>query len=138
MRFKTSRADRLELNLTSLIDVVFVLLIFFVLTTTFNRHAELQIELPRASADPLQTRQEPLELSIDAAGRYYINGRALVNTQAATLTTALSDAAKGRKDTPIVLNADARTPHQAVVTAMDVAARVGLTRLSIATTQDER
>jgi biopolymer transport protein ExbD len=138
VRFKTSHSDRLELNLTPLIDVVFVLLIFFVLTTTFDRHAELQIELPRASAEPVQQRREPLELSIDAAGRYYINGRALVNTQAATLTTALEDATKGREDTPIILNADARTPHQAVVTAMDVAARVGLTRLSIATTQDER
>jgi biopolymer transport protein ExbD len=137
VRFKTSHSDRLELNLTPLIDVVFVLLIFFVLTTTFERHAQLQIELPQASAEPVQQRREPLELSIDAAGRYYVNGRALVNTQAATLTTALKDAAKGRDGT-IILNADARTPHQAVVTAMDVAARVGLTRLSIATTQDER
>lgn len=138
MRFRTSRGDRVELNLTSLIDVVFVLLIFFVLTTTFNRHAELRIDLPKASAEPLQARQEPLELSIDAAGRYYIDGRALVNTRAATLSTALDDATRGRADRPIVLNADGRTPHQAVVTAMDVAARLGLTRLSIATTQDER
>lgn len=138
MRFKTSRGDRVELNLTSLIDVVFVLLIFFVLTTTFNRHAELRIELPKATAAPLQQRQQPLELAIDAGGRYYINGRALVNTRAATLATALGEVAKNRADTPLILNADARTPHQAVVTAMDVAARLGLTRLSIATTHNER
>ncbi|MBA2409159.1 MAG: biopolymer transporter ExbD [Gammaproteobacteria bacterium] len=138
MRFKARRGDRLELNLTSLIDVVFVLLIFFVLTTTFERHAELQIELPNATAEPLTRRQQPLELAIDSAGRYYINGRALVNNRSATLSTALDDVSKGRADTPIILNADGRTPHQAVVTAMDVAARLGLTHLSIATTHDER
>lgn len=138
MRFRTSRGDRVELNLTSLIDVVFVLLIFFVLTTTFERHAELQIELPSATAEPSRSREEPLELSIDAAGRYYIDGRALVNNRAETLAMALGDAAKDRADMPVILNADGQTPHQAVVTAMDVAARLGLTRLSIATARDER
>jgi len=138
VRFKARRGDRLELNLTSLIDVVFVLLIFFVLTTTFKRHAALRIALPNATIEPLMQRQQLLELAIDSAGRYYINDRALVNTRAATLSTALDDESKHRAQTSIILNADARTPHQAVVTAMDVAARLGLTHLVIATTHDER
>lgn len=137
MRFSTGRGDRIELNLTSLIDVVFMLLIFFVLTTTFHRYGELEIQLPEASTQPEPQVQEPLELVIDASGRYYVGGQELVNTQTTTLMMALENATQGRKDAPLVISADARTPHQAVVTAMDSAARLGLTRFSIATTKAE-
>lgn len=138
MRFKTGRSDRVELNLTPLIDVVFILLTFFVVTTTFSRHAQLKIELPQASAAPEQQREEPLELLIDFRGRYFINGRALVDARAETLTTALEDVARGREDIAMVISADKRTPHQAVVTAMDSAAKLGLNRFSIATTREQR
>lgn len=137
MRFKTGRGERVELNLTAFIDVVFVLLLFFIVTTTFDRYAQLKIELPEASAKPDPRQEQPLELAIDAAGNYYLNGRALVNTQRATLMAALEKAAAGRLETPLVLSGDRRTQLQAMVTAMDAAASVGLTRLSIPTTQAE-
>lgn len=138
MRFKIDRGDRVELNLTPLIDVVFILLMFFIVTTTFNRHAQLKIKLPEASARSEQPAEKILELAIDSGGRYYIDGRALVNTQAATLVTALKTVSAGRGDRFMVISADARTPHQAVVTAMDSAGQAGLTHFSIATTQTRR
>jgi biopolymer transport protein ExbD len=137
VNFKTSRGERVELNLTAFVDVLFVMLLFFVVTTTFKDHGELKIQLPAASAEPEQQQERPLELVIDQSGRYYIDGRALVNTQATTLMVALDQASQGHKDKPMVISADARTPHQSVVTAMDTAARLGLTRFSIATTQAE-
>ncbi len=135
MRFKTGRDERVELNLTPLIDVVFILLMFFIVTTTFNRHAQLKIELPKASAKPEQQYGEPLELLIDASGRYYLDGRQLVNTQAKTLMMAMAKATHGRTNMSMIISADARTRHQAVVTAMYTAAKVGLTHFSIATTR---
>lgn len=137
MKFQNGRGDRVELNLTPLIDVVFILLMFFIVTTTFNRYAQLKIELPETSVtSPTQTNR-PLELAIDAAGDYYLNGRALINTQPATLVTALKLAAAKRLDMPLAISADRRTPYQAVVTAMDAATQVGLTRVSLPTTQAE-
>ncbi len=137
MRFNSRRGDRLELNLTPLIDVVFILLMFFMVTTTFNRYAQLRIDLPRASVNSETQPEPPLELAIDAQGNYYLNGRGLVNTQAETVLSALQRAVQGRLETPLAISADARTPHQAVVTAMDAAARLGLKRLSISTVQAE-
>ena len=135
MRFRLKSTDEVSVNLTPLIDVVFLLLIFFMVTTTFNRHAELKIDLPEASSDPQQQQDEVVELIIDPNGRYYINGKAVVNTQADTLTIALRKAIEDRTDSPMVIRADARTPHQSVVTAMDAASKIGLSRLSIATTK---
>ncbi|MGI9303958.1 MAG: ExbD/TolR family protein [Gammaproteobacteria bacterium] len=137
MNFKESKQDNVEVNLTPLIDVVFLLLIFFMITTTFNRHAELKVDLPEASATPEQQREAPIELVIDAQGRYFINGRPVVNTQPRTLAAALTKAAGDRNEPSMIIRADARTAHQSVVTAMDTAARLGLTRLSIATTKVE-
>lgn len=135
MRFRSMATEEVHINLTPLIDVVFLLLIFFMVTTTFNRYAELKIQLPEATADPQQKQEILLELVIDSAGRYYINGQALVNTQAKTLTAALRKVIEGSQNPTMIIRADARTPHQSVVTAMDSANRVGLSRLSIATTK---
>lgn len=135
MNFQTERNEDVDVNLTPLIDVVFLLLIFFMITTTFNRHAELKVDLPESSASAEQPSEAPLELVIDAQGRYFVNGRAVVNTQARTLAGAISRAMDGRKEKAMIIRADARTPHQSVVTAMDTAANLGLTRLSIATTK---
>jgi len=134
VKLRFSRDDKVEINLTPLIDVVFLLLIFFMVTTTFNRHAELKIELPEASVEPIEQDHELLELVIDAQGRYYLNGKILVNSQKKTLLAALRKNANFSNDMPMMIRADARTPHQSVITAMDAAATLGLTRLSIATT----
>ena len=127
-----------SLSLTPLIDVVFLLLIFFMVSTTFDRHANLKVELPEASAKKEQQQtDEPVVLSIDAKGNYFINDRQVVNTTLDTLKTALQKSVADRKDVSLVLRADAKTPHQSVVRAMDAASQLGLTRLSIATIESK-
>lgn len=133
MNLKPERNDELDLNLTPLIDVVFLLLIFFMVSTTFDKSARLKVDLPQASPQAEQQPAEKIILGIDVEGRYYINDRQLVNTQLKTLKMALSKVAGDNREMPVVLRADAKTPHQAVVTAMDAASQVGLTRLSIST-----
>ena len=115
--------------------MVFILLIFFMVTTTFNRQSELKVELPEASSEVEKAPEEPIRLVIDADGRYFINGSEVVNTKDETLQMALDEALGDNRDRPVILQADARTEHQAVVTAMDAAAKLGVTQLSIATTQ---
>ena len=133
MNLKPDRKEEIDLNLTPLIDVVFLLLIFFMVSTTFEQTSKLKIDLPEASAKAEQQPDKKIVIGIDVKGRFYINDRQLVNTQVKTLKIALMKVAGDNKQIPIVLRADAKTPHQAVVTAMDAAAQVGLTRLSIST-----
>ena len=106
-------------------------------STTFDRHAKLKVELPEASAKQTQQQQQSIVLSIDAKGNYFINDRQLINTRLETLKTALQKTLGDEKDIPLVLRADAKTPHQAVVRAMDAASQLGLTRLSIATIESQ-
>lgn len=131
------RDERVDVNLTPLIDVVFLLLIFFMVSTTFDRHAKLKVELPEASASTEQQLEEPVILSIDAKGNYFINDRQVVNTTLETLKSALQKTIADKKDVSLVLRADAKTPHQSVVRAMDAASQLGLTRLSIATIESK-
>ncbi len=134
MNFRhSSREQDVEISITPLIDVVFILLIFFMVTTTFDRNAELRIDLPEASSKEKPQHQEVLEIDIDANGRYYVNQVEVVGTQAKTLMMAMRKSLQDGKPVPVLIRADAKTPHQAVVTAMDVAGRLGLNRISIAT-----
>ncbi len=135
MNFRPRQRRSVDVNLTPLIDVVFLLLIFFMVTTTFNRQSELKIELPEAAAAIEPESVEPIELVIDAKGRYFVNEQELVNTQPETVQAALQEAMKDHEEASLIIRADAQTPHQSVVTAMDAAAKLGLTRLSIATTR---
>ena len=138
MNFRPDRKeDNVDINLTPLIDVVFLLLIFFMVSTTFDRHAKLKVQLPEASAKMQQMQEEPIVLSIDASGKYYINDRQVVNTKLDTLKRALRKSVGDKKDVALVLRADAKTPHQSVVRAMDAASQLGLTRLSIATLESK-
>jgi len=127
------RDDNLLVDITPLIDVVFILLLFFMVASTFDKQAKLKIDLPEASAQTQMQDTQSVVISIDAKGRYHINDRQLVNSQKETLKLALQKTVGDNKEVPLVLRADARTPHQAVVNAMDVAAQLGLTHLSIAT-----
>jgi len=124
-----------EVNLTSLIDVVFLLLIFFMVSTTFTKEAEITVDLPEANAEPVEAALAPIDLTIDVKGRFYINQQKVVNRQITTLKKAIQLAVDGREDVPLVISADANTPHQAVITAMDAARQLGIVKLSIATTQ---
>lgn len=137
MNLKPDRSDNIDLNLTPLIDVVFLLLIFFMVSTTFEQQSKLKIDLPEASPKATEQNQDAVVIGIDARGRFFINDRQLVNSQLDTLKIALQKTVGDNKDTPLVLRADARTPHQSVVMAMDAAAQLGLTRLSIATLENK-
>lgn len=129
------KEETVEVNLTALIDVVFLLLIFFMVTTTFDRHAKLKVSLPEASTKATQQQTESVVLSIDAKGNYFINDRQVINTSLDTLKQALQKTIGEDRDVGIVLRADANTPHQSVVRAMDAASQLGLTKLSIATVE---
>ena len=129
------KEETVEVNLTALIDVVFLLLIFFMVTTTFDRHAKLKVSLPEASTKATQQQNEPVVLSIDAKGNYFINDRQVVNTSLDTLKQALQKTIGENRDIGLVLRADGNTPHQSVVRAMDAASQLGLTKLSIATVE---
>lgn len=135
LRPDRKKEDDIDVNLTPLIDVVFLLLIFFMVSTTFDRYANLKVQLPEASNKVQQNADTPLVLSIDARGNYFVDQRQVVNTSLETLKTAIQQTLGDRKDVPILLRADANTPHQAVVRAMDAAAQLGLTRISIATVE---
>ena len=133
MKLRHGSQESPEINLTPLIDVVFLLLIFFMVSTTFQRDAELTIELPEASIESPESKHEPIDVAIDYRGSFYVNGRQLVNTQTGTLKAALKQAAAEREAPPLVISADAQTPHQAVITVMDAARQLGFLRLSFAT-----
>jgi biopolymer transport protein ExbD len=121
-------------DLTSLIDVVFLLLIFFMVSTTFERQALLKVDLPEASAvEELAEIPESLELVIDGEGRMFLNDQRLVDSNVATVRAAMEQMSGGSRDLPLILRADRQTPHHYVVTVMDVAAQLGFTNLSIAT-----
>jgi biopolymer transport protein ExbD len=124
-----------EVNLTSLIDVVLLLLIFFMVTTSFVRETEIRLQLPEAETAPTASLDESLEITITAQGDYLVNGRQVINRRPATLRRAMAQEAGERRDLPVVIRADARASHQAVVTAMDMAGRLGFGKINIATVE---
>ena len=133
MNLQPSDPDEPEVNLTPLIDVVFLLLIFFMVSTTFDRLSQISIELPQAKSGAKQDQEQAIEVVIDAQGRFFVNDRRLVNTQPETLKEAIQRAMGERKNPPFIIDADGKTPHQAVVTAMDAARQLGISHMAIAT-----
>ncbi len=135
MKFKREPREELELNLTPLIDVVFLLLIFFMVSTTFQKESEISLQLPRASDSETDPSQVRIEVVINAAGRYFINDQELINSDVATVQNALYKISGGKRDIPLTIRADAQAPHQSVVTAMDAAGQLGMLKMSIATSR---
>ncbi len=136
MNLRPRHREDPEINLISLIDVLLVLLIFFMVSTTFQQEGRVKVQLPQASQAPLpRGAREPLVITVAADGSYRVNERALINTAPATLRAALIKEA-GTERGPITIRADARTTHQAVVTAMDVAGKLGFSQLNIATVHE--
>lgn len=133
MNLRPHRREDPEINLVPMIDVVLVLLIFFMIATSLRHEAELNIRLPEASGQPMLTDITRLDVAVDASGHYAVNGQSLKTTDAVALKAALQTAAAGR-DLPLTLRADGQTPHQAVVTVLEVAGQMGLKQLAIATT----
>jgi biopolymer transport protein ExbD len=133
MKFRRRPRNDVTIELVPLVDVVLVLLLFFMVSTTFIRQTELKVALPEAKADPQQIDNEVVEVAISADGEYAVNGRLLVDNQLPTLMRALSDAVAGDTRKRLVINADSDARHQAVVRAMDAAGQLGLIHLSITT-----
>ncbi|HKE46532.1 MAG TPA: biopolymer transporter ExbD [Rhodanobacteraceae bacterium] len=138
MRIASARRDDdFEINVISLIDVMLTLLMFFVLTTTFVQHTRMKVTLPQAASADSSEQREALTIMIDREGRYYLDNNEVLNPSLESLSEAILRVAGDDRDRPVMLRADAMTPHQSVVTAMDALGRLGFTRLSIATTPTE-
>ncbi|MCY7316826.1 MAG: biopolymer transporter ExbD [Rubrivivax sp.] len=132
MKFSRRRMEEPEINLIPFIDVLLVLLIFLMLSTTYSRFTELQISLPAADAEKLRERPAEIIVAVASDGRYAINRKAVDGRSVDVLTTELVSAAAGRADTVVIISADAMAAHQAVVNVLDASRRAGLSRLTFA------
>ncbi len=142
MRFSDRTEEETHINLTPLIDVVFLLLIFFMVSTTFSKETQLRIKLPESSEDIQQEQQSNVvEIQISGDGVFAVKGpddasaKQLVNTSRDTLRRAVMAATAGHEELVTVIRADRRTPHESVIQAMDIARRLGLTQITFATQQ---
>ena len=139
MRFRSAGSDDDSgVNLTPLIDVVFLLLIFFMVSTTFDTTSQIKIDLPEASANKPPLPDDKVTIMIDPRGAFYLNGKRLRNQTPDLLLLELHRLVGSDKQTPVVIQSDAESPVQSLVTAMDVVGQAGLARLSIATTKPLR
>lgn len=126
-----------ELNITPLIDVVFLLLIFFMVSTTFEKESEVSIDLPEASGQQVTEDRFTIEITIDSEGNYFVNQRRIKDRELSTLKSALRQTRGEHDDPKLIISADKMTPHQAVIRAMDAARQVGMVKLTFATRQSE-
>jgi biopolymer transport protein ExbD len=132
-----SLVDEPEINLISLIDVLFCIILFLVLTTSFIKRNAMKLTLPKAEAGTVKEEGTPLIIVVDAQGKFYVGSTEVLRPEPAALREAIVRAAGDDRTQPVILRADGRTPHQSVVTAMDALGQLGFTRLSIATTPDD-
>lgn len=131
MNLRPHRQPALDINLTPLIDVVFLLLIFFMVSTTFQKETRIEIQLPEADTATEQPQPEDkLEIVIDQGGRFFLNDREVVDTQAATLKGAITRVVDDNFEIPVMIRADGQAPYQAVITAMDVLSQLGMNQMS--------
>ena len=136
VRFRRQRDDaQTSINLTPLIDVVFLLLIFFMVTTTFTKETRLQIDLPQSSSQAVVPEGDAIELLVDAKGSISINGQTLLKTDFDSVKVGLERSVQGQRNPTLVITADAKAPFQSVVYAMDAAGRLGISRQNITTRQ---
>ena len=139
MRIRDHRKDdEPEINLVPLIDVILILIIFFVVTATFDARSVLKLELPRATGEPASDTSKALSVLVNADGRYFVDDREVLRDDLESLKATLSEVAGTDRDRPVLLRADARTPHQAVVTAYDALGQLGFQRVMIATAPEAR
>lgn len=137
MRIQDHRQDDIpDINLIPLIDVVLVLLIFFVVTTTFDARSVLKLELPSAQGEPTEAQARPLSLLINAEGRYFVGETEVLRTDVESLKQSLRDVAGDDRQRTVLIRADARTPWQAVITAYDALGQLGFRRIANATAPD--
>ena len=134
MKLQNRSREEPEINVISLVDVLLVLVLFFMVSTSFLRETEISLKLPEANAESqVAASDDELEIMITQSGAYLVNGRELINSERRTLRAAIERLAGEKRDVPVFIRADAEATHQAVVTAMDVAGQLGFVRLNIAT-----
>ena len=133
MNFRTRRSEEPEINLIPFIDVLLVILIFLMLTTTYSKFTELELTLPTADAEQMRDRPKEIIISIAADGRYAIDKTTLEDRSVDSIASALAGAAPAGANSIVIISADATAPHQSVVTAMEAARRAGLTQITFAT-----
>lgn len=135
--FYRKKKQDVAINLTPLIDVVFLLLIFFMVSTTFTRETQIKLELPKANVEKMKSEPQSIEISVDREGRFFVNGKSLVNSQIDTLKKAIGPMINDNAEIPVIISADKNTPYQSVVTAMDAASQLGVTNLKMATQKNK-
>jgi biopolymer transport protein ExbD len=134
MNFQRGRKhEALEMNLVPLIDVLLVIIIFLVVSATFSRMSELQINLPTAEANAQQQKPLTVTVDIDASGRYVVNGRDVTEHTVGAISLALQKAVGNGKEPTIVINADAQTTHQSVINVMEASRQAGYTHITFTT-----
>jgi biopolymer transport protein ExbD len=136
MNLRPRPPEEPDVNLTPLIDVVFLMLIFFMVSTTFQKESVVKIDLPKASAQEEELKEEIVEVTVNASGEYFINRAKVLNRDPRTLKAAIIKHAGSNNERPFIIRADAKAPHQSVVTVMDVAGQLGFSRLSIPTERE--
>ena len=134
MRIAARERDDFEINVIPLIDVMLTLLMFFVVTATFEQKALMKVALPQASAQATSARDEALTVLIDKDGHFFVGPNEVLNPGIGTLKAAIASAAGEDRNRQVTVRADGRTPHQSVITAMDALGQLGFSRLTIATT----
>lgn len=137
MKLKPRRREEPEINVVPLIDVVLLIVVFFMLSSRFMDEGRLRVKLPQASAPAANPQAEPVVVSVTQHGSYELNGRELINSSADTLRAALVKEVGKERSAPVTIRADALATHQAVITAMDVLGRLGFVEVNIATVKDE-
>jgi biopolymer transport protein ExbD len=134
MRLQSRSRDEPEINVISLVDVLLVLVLFFMVSTSFMRESEISLQLPEATTDrSIDVPRDALEITVTQSGSYLVNGRELVNNERRTLRAAIERLVGEKRDMPVFIRADATATHQAVITAMDVAGQLGFVKINIAT-----
>ncbi|MBV8604768.1 MAG: biopolymer transporter ExbD [Pelomonas sp.] len=132
MKFRTRHREEPEINLIPFIDVLLVILIFVMLSTTYSKFTELQVTLPTAQADKLQEKPAEIIVAVSADGRYVVDHQPVEGRSVELLAEALTNAAHGNAETMVIVSADAASAHQSVINVMDAARRAGLSRLTFA------
>jgi len=135
VNLRQRRQPPVEINLTPLIDVVFLLLIFFMVSTTFEKETRIEVELPKASTEAAPPNEDMVDLVIDREGRFYVNEQEVISPEPESLKGAVNKVAAGRTDLPVKIRADGKAPYQSVITAMDVLTQLGLAHMSFIATK---
>ena len=134
MNFQRRRSrEEPEINLIPMIDLLLVILIFLMVTTSYAKYSKLQIDLPQASGEPVTTQDKPINVAVDASEHYAINNNGITYTGIDSLVASLQEAAGDQADPTIVINADSKAPHQSVINVMEAARRAGYGRITFTT-----